>query len=143
MDSRPRGSPAGRTSERDDKLPTREVLVVEDELDMIATYERLLRRHGYLTIAAPSRAAGLAAIEAGTPDLLIADLVLSDGDGLDVVRAARALPRPPPVIVVSGFTSGASRQAAMLAGATAVLSKPFSTEAFTTLVRSLLEDGRP
>jgi two-component system response regulator PilR (NtrC family) len=119
------------------------VLVVEDELDMIATYERLLRRHGYLTIAAPSRAAGLAAIEAGTPDLLIADLVLSDGDGLDVVRAARALPRPPPVIVVSGFTSGASRQAAMLAGATAVLSKPFSTEAFTTLVRSLLEDGRP
>ena len=120
-----------------------EVLVVEDEPDMIATYERLLRRHGYRTIAAQTRLAGLAAIEIGPPDLLIADLALSDGDGLDVVRAARALPRPPPVIVVSGFTSGASRQAAMLAGATAVLSKPFSTDAFTALVRSLLGDARP
>ena len=94
-----------------------EVLVVEDEPDMIATYERLLRRHGYRTIAAQTRLAGLAAIEIGPPDLLIADLALSDGDGLDVVvRASRALPRPPPVIVVSGFTSGASRHAATLAG---------------------------
>jgi DNA-binding response OmpR family regulator len=124
-------------------IPIREVLIVEDEPDMIATYERLLRRHGYRTIAARSRLAGLAAIEIGPPDLLIADLVLSDGDGLDVVRAARALPRPPPVIVVSGFTSGVSRQAATLAGATAVLSKPFSTDALTTLVRSLLDDARP
>ena len=124
-------------------IPIREVLIVEDEPDMIATYERLLRRHGYRTVAAQSRRAGLAAIEIGPPDLLIADLVLSDGDGLDVVRAARALPRPPPVIVVSGFTSGASRQAATLAGATAVLSKPFSTDAFTTLVRTLLDDARP
>jgi CheY-like chemotaxis protein len=78
----------------------------------------------------------------GRPDLLIADLRLSDGDGLDVVRAVRALPRPPPVIVVSGFTFGASREAATLAGATAILSKPFSTEAFTKLVRAILEDGR-
>lgn len=120
---------------------TREVLIVEDEPDMMATYERLLRRHGYRTIAARSRAAGLAAIVIGPPDLVIADLRLSDGDGLDVVRAARALPRPPPVIVVSVFTSGASREAAILAGAIAVLSKPFSTEAFTKLVRAILEDG--
>jgi DNA-binding response OmpR family regulator len=122
---------------------TPEVLIVEDEPDMIATYERLLRRHGYRTIAARSRVAGLAAIESGPPDLLIADLMLADGDGLDVVLAARALPRPPPVIVVSGLTSWANRKAAMLAGATAVLSKPFSTGAFTTLVRAILEDGRP
>jgi DNA-binding response OmpR family regulator len=123
-------------------ISTREVLIVEDEPDMVATYERLLRRHGYRTIAARSRAAGLAAIEIGPPDLLIVDLRLSDGDGLDVVRAARALATPPPVIVVSGFTSGASREAATLAGAIAVLNKPFSTEAFTKLVRAILEDGR-
>ena len=121
---------------------TREVLIVEDEPDMVATYERLLRRQGYRTIAARSRAAGLAAIEIGPPDLLIADLRLSDGDGLDVVRAARALPTPLPVIVVSGFTSRANREAATLAGATAILSKPFSTEVFTKLVRAILEDGR-
>ena len=106
---------------------------------MVATYERLLRRHGYRTIAARSRAAGLAAIATGSPDLVIADLRLSDGNGLDIVRAARALAVPPPVLVISGFTSGANWEAATLAGATAVLSKPFSTEAFTKLVRAILE----
>ena len=119
-----------------------DVLVVDDEPDLVATYERLLRRHGYRVISAGSRAAGLAAIRNGQPHLLIADLKLPDGDGLDVVRAARALPTPPPVIVVTGFASGTSREAAMAAGATAFLRKPFSTEAFRDLVRSIL-DARP
>jgi CheY-like chemotaxis protein len=120
---------------------TREVLVVEDEPDMVATYERLLRRQGCRTTAARSCAAGLAAIAIGPLDLLITDLRLPDGDGVVLVRAARALPTPAPVIVVSGFAFGASREAATQAGATAILSKPFSTEEFTKLVRAILEAG--
>jgi len=116
-----------------------DVLVVEDEPDLVATYERLLHRHGYRVVSTGSRAAGLAAIRSGRPLLLITDLRLPDGDGLDVVRAARALPTPTPVIVVTGF--GASRPAAMAAGATAFLTKPFSTETFTKLVRTILEAG--
>jgi DNA-binding response OmpR family regulator len=117
----------------------RDVLVVEDEPDLVATYERLLHRHGYRVVSTGSRAVGLAAIRSRRPLLLITDLRLPDGDGLDVVRAARALPTPTPVIVVTGF--GASRAAAMAAGATAFLTKPFSTETFSKLVRSLLETG--
>ena len=85
------------------------VLVVEDEADLVATYERLLRRHGYQVVSARSREAGLAALKEEPPHLLIADLRLPDGDGLDVVRAARALPTPTPIIVVSGFASNDSR----------------------------------
>jgi DNA-binding response OmpR family regulator len=114
------------------------VLVVEDEADLVATYERLLRRHGYRVVSARSREAGLAALREEAPHLLIADLRLPDGDGLDVVRAARALPSPTPVIVVSGFASNDSRNAALAAGASAVLAKPFSTDAFTKLVQSVL-----
>jgi DNA-binding response OmpR family regulator len=117
---------------------SRDVLVVEDEPDLVATYERLLHRHGCRVVSVGSRTAGLAAIRSGRPHLLITDLRLPDGDGLDVVRAARALPAPPPVIVVTGF--GTSRAAALAAGATAFLTKPFSTEAFNKLVRSMLED---
>jgi len=120
---------------------TREVLVVEDEPDMVATYERLLRRQGCRTTSARSCAAGLRAIAIGPPDLLITDLRLPDGDGLVLIRAARALPTPAPVIVVSGFAFGASREAATQAGATAILSKPFSTDEFTRLVRAILEAG--
>ncbi len=114
------------------------VLVVEDEADLVVTYERLLRRHGYRVVSAGSREAGLAALQAEQPRLLIVDLRLPDGDGLDVVRAARALPAPTPVIVVSGFASNDSRDAAFAAGALAVLAKPFSTEALTKLIQSIL-----
>ena len=41
----------------------RRVLVVDDEDDFLATYERLLRREGYDVITATTRAAGLAALD--------------------------------------------------------------------------------
>jgi two-component system response regulator HydG len=114
------------------------VLVVDDEVDFLATYERLLRRQGYRTIAAGSRQAALAALESEPLALIIADLRLADGDGLDVVRAARARLHPPPVIVVTGFASEQSRRQALAAGATGYLAKPFSTSVLASLVREAL-----
>lgn len=118
---------------------TPEVLVVEDEPDLVATYERLLRRQGYHVVSASSCAAGLEALRAGVTRLVIADLTLPDGDGLDVVRAARALASPAAVIVVTGVHSAAVREAALSAGAVEVVSKPFSTQALSALVRSVLD----
>ena len=114
------------------------VLVVDDEADFLATYERLLRRHGYRTITAGTLQAALAALEGEPFGLIISDLRLPDGDGLDVVRAARARLHPPPVIVVTGFASEQSRRQALAAGATAYLAKPFSTSALTALVQEAL-----
>ena len=121
----------------------RPVLVVDDEADLAATYERLLRRQGYRTISAGSREAGLLALEAQPVRLVVADLLLPDGDGLDVVRAASALPSPPPVLVATVLASRASRRAALAAGATAFLAKPFATEAFNRLVGELLGGAPP
>ena len=117
------------------------VLIVEDEPDMVKTYERLLRRYGYRVESVGSRQAGLTALEADPPALLISDVRLPDGDGLDVVRRARALPAPPSIIVVTGFSVGPTRDAALAAGATAFVSKPFSTEHFMQLIQSLLDRG--
>lgn len=114
------------------------VLVVDDESDLVMTYERLLRRQGYRTISAGSRQAGLAALQAQPVRLVIADLLLPDGDGLDVVRAARALPSPPPVLVATVLASRESRRNALAAGAAAFLAKPFATAAFNRVVGDLL-----
>lgn len=115
------------------------VLVVDDEADFLATYERLLRRQGYDVIAAGSRTAALAAVERDHVDLVISDLRLPDGDGLEVVRAVRAAAEPPPVIVVTGFPSEERRRAAIAAGATGFLAKPFAATTLLALVRSSLE----
>jgi DNA-binding response OmpR family regulator len=72
------------------------------------------------------------------PDLVIADLRLPDGDGLDVVRAARKLAAPPPVIVVTGHPSEVGRAQAMQAGAAAFLAKPFALAALVDLVQRAL-----
>jgi two-component system response regulator PilR (NtrC family) len=116
----------------------RSVLVVEDEVDLVATYERLLRWHGCHVVATSTRREALAAIRDERFALVVADLRLPDGDGLDVVRAARAIPTPPKVIVVTGFASEASRHAALAAGALAYLKKPFSVSEFGSLIEAAL-----
>ena len=114
------------------------VLVVEDEKDLVATYERLLRRQGCAITAAGTLRDGLAALDSGQFALVIADLRLPDGNGLEIVRSARQRPGGPPVIVVTGFVSLQSRQDALGAGAMAYLAKPFSALALSSLVQEVL-----
>jgi DNA-binding response OmpR family regulator len=114
------------------------ILVVDDEEDLISTYERLLRRKGYRVVTAGTRGAGLAIVEREPLALLITDMRLPDGDGLELVRAVRRLPDSTPAIVVTGFGSEASRAAALAAGATGYLAKPFGTAAFVSLVQNTL-----
>ena len=118
------------------------ILVVDDEADLVATYCRLFRRLGYDVESAGTRAGGLALLNSAPPDLVIADLELPDGDGLDLVRAARTAPIPFRVIVVSGRPSSGAREEAMAAGASAFVAKPFSAGALGDLVRSLLDHPR-
>ena len=94
---------------------------------MLATYVRLLRRQGYEVTTVSSR-----------PSLVISDLRLADGDGLDVVRAARSGANPSPMIVVTGFPSEQHRRAALAAGATAFFAKPFVAAGLLAAVRSSL-----
>ena len=117
--------------------PTR-VLVIENEPDFLPTYDRLLRRHGYDMVAATTRSAGLVALVSEQPGLVICDLRLPDGDGLDVVRAARAMASPAPVMVVTGHASGETRRAALAAGAVTFVAKPFAVSTLLAQIRSVL-----
>jgi len=69
--------------------------------------------------------------------LVISDVRLPDGDGLDIVRAARSS-TPTPVVVVTGFPSEPGRRSALAAGASAYLAKPFSTADFSALIRDVV-----
>lgn len=117
------------------------VLVVDDEQDLVSSYERLLRRQGLRVIATGSRHEGLAIIGHEPLALVIADLRLPDGDGLDLVREARRRPVPIPALVVTGFASEAVRAAALAAGASAFLAKPFAASDFAALVADAVRSG--
>lgn len=119
------------------------VLVVDDEADLRVTYERLLRRQGYRVVCADSRRQGLSVVQAEALALVVSDLRLPDGDGLDVVRAARMSPVPTPAIVVTGFPSAESRHAALAAGAAAFIVKPFSASGLARVVSEVLGPQPP
>jgi len=118
------------------------ILVVDDEADFVANYQRLLRRRGYRVVSAGSRCDGLVILERDPLALVITDLRLPDGDGLELVRAARRLPTPTPSIVVTGFASEASRMAALAAGASGYLAKPFAAASFMSLVEKMLDSPK-
>jgi DNA-binding response OmpR family regulator len=112
------------------------ILVVDDESDFLSTYRRLLSRDGFRVVEAATRSEALAALAREAFALVIADLRLPDGDGLDVVRAARGATQPTPAIVVSGFASAAARDAALNAGATAFYARPFQATGLAARVRA-------
>jgi DNA-binding response OmpR family regulator len=68
-------------------------------------------------------------IDSSPPDLIITDLELPDGDGLDLVRAARTASSISRVIVVSGRSSRGAQEDALAAGASAFVAKPVSADA--------------
>jgi len=115
----------------------RAILVVDDEMDYLTTYERLLGRQGYRVVTASTCEAALAALAREPFSVAIVDIRLPDGDGLEIVRRARALARPPRAMVVTGVGSEDAREAALAAGAADFLAKPFTAAALSDRVRDL------
>ena len=116
------------------------ILVVDDERDLATTCERLLNRRGWNVIIAGSREAALTMLARQPPPVLaIVDRQLPDGDGVDVLRAALAVNTP--VIVVTGYGSGATRRLALDEGAAGFLAKPFSARDLLQLVREIIGEG--
>jgi two-component system response regulator PilR (NtrC family) len=114
------------------------VLVVDDEADLAETCARLLRRKGYAVVTATTFQGGYAALAGASPSLLVSDMRLPDGDGLDLVRVAGSQHPPVPAIVISGYGSPSSQAAALAAGAVAFLPKPFTTDVLARAVEQAL-----
>lgn len=110
------------------------ILIVDDEVDLVRTCERLLRRGGHEVITATTCESALTALSGGTSRLVVCDVRLPDGTGLDVVRAAKRLDPPVRAIVMTAQPSEAGRREALASGADAYLAKPFTASGFATVV---------
>lgn len=106
----------------------RRVLYVEDDAMNVELVERILATRPSVTLQVErSVAEGLAAVRADPPDVVLLDLHLPDGTGLDVVAALRAEPRTAGVPVVVVTADATARAAAEVAAFGAgCLTKPFT-----------------
>ncbi|MCX7077932.1 MAG: two-component system response regulator KdpE [Pseudomonas sp.] len=113
------------------------VLIVEDEIEIRRFVRMALEAEGLLVYEADSLQRGL--IEAGTrrPDLIILDLGLPDGDGVDLIRDLRTWSQVP-IIVLSARSAESAKIVALDTGADDYLVKPFGTGELLARVRAQL-----
>jgi two-component system KDP operon response regulator KdpE len=113
------------------------VLVVDDEPQIVRALKVILRREGFDVSAAETKAGALDAVAVRPPDVMILDLVLPDGTGLDVCREVRAWSRLP-IIVLSAVGDEREKVRALDAGADDYVTKPFGSDELTARVRAAL-----
>jgi two-component system KDP operon response regulator KdpE len=113
------------------------VLVVDDEPQIVRGLRVVLRNAGYEVEAAGTVAGALDAVAVRPPDVLVLDLVLPDGSGVDVLTDLRRWSTLP-VLVLSAVGDEREKVRALDAGADDYVTKPFGAGELTARVRALL-----
>jgi DNA-binding response OmpR family regulator len=116
------------------------ILVVEDDRDIGELVCRYLVKAGFTAELVTSGAAGLSAIAASPPDLLVLDLMLPHVDGLEICRAVRSNEKTAavPIIMLTARAEESERIVGLEIGADDYIAKPFSPNELVARVRALL-----
>lgn len=113
------------------------VLLIEDERNIRHFVRTILATNGYQVLEAKTAAEGKMAFMSNSPDVVILDLGLPDGDGMDLLEKIRQ-DFSTPVIVLSARSDESDKVAALDAGANDYITKPFGTAELQARIRSAL-----
>jgi DNA-binding response OmpR family regulator len=114
------------------------VLVVEDEARLVDLLRSTLSHAGFVVDAVTTSEDAQEAIAVGTYDVVILDLGLPDGDGLDLLAAVRREGKSMPVLVLTARDAVADRVRGLDAGADDYLVKPFAASELVARTKALL-----
>jgi two-component system response regulator PilR (NtrC family) len=115
------------------------LLIVDDEASLLDFLTLLFEQEGYRVTPASSLADARDSLREGEFDLVLCDITMPDGNGLDLLRELSNSERRTSVIMMTAFTSTKSAIEAMKLGAYDYVSKPFDVEELKLLVQKALE----
>ncbi len=117
------------------------MLVVDDEPGLRQVLEIAFRRQGYDVVTAPGARTGIEAVRQNPQPfpLVLTDLVMPDGSGMDVLTAAKERTQATEVIVITAHSTVETAIEAMRRGAYDFVTKPFSPAEITALAAKALE----
>ncbi len=118
------------------------VLVVEDEPKMRRLLRVTIESNGMRYAEAATAREAISWAQTQRPDLIIADLGLPDGDGIDVIRQTRRTSATP-IVVLSARSQESEKVAALDAGADDYVTKPFATGELLARLRAALRRALP
>jgi len=120
------------------------VLVVDDEPQIVRGLRVILSNAGYGVEEATTKREALDAVSVRPPDAIVLDLVLPDGDGIEVCKEIRRWSQVP-IVVLSAVGDERQKVRALDAGADDYVTKPFGSEELLARIRAVLrrrsEDG--
>ncbi|NEV63517.1 response regulator transcription factor [Thiorhodococcus minor] len=120
---------------------SKRILIVDDEPNIVISLEFLMMREGHEVRVARDGEAGLAAVKAHRPDLVVLDVMMPKLDGfavLEAVRADQSLAATR-ILMLTAKGREAEQQKGLALGADAYMPKPFSTRDLVEKVKELLE----
>jgi DNA-binding NtrC family response regulator len=121
------------------KTENHRVLIIDDERPVLMTLEALLQRHGYQVDAAATASQGVKLLKSNSPSLVLLDLQLPDGHGLEMLdRIKTELPEVQ-VIILTAHDSLHNAIESIKRGAFHFISKPYASEELLSLVEKALE----
>ena len=120
-----------------DSSNQKRVLVVEDEPKLSRVVRNYLEREGYLTHLAETCAQALQHLTSLKPDLVILDIMLPDGSGLDILKKIRSS-GDTAVILLTARSEEVDKIVGLELGADDYVSKPFSVRELMARVKTIL-----
>ena len=121
------------------------LLLIDDDARLAAMVGDYLRAAGFAVDTAPTLAAGRERLRTAAYDALVLDLMLPDGDGLDLTRELRADPRTRrlPLLMLTARGEPTDRVVGLELGADDYLGKPFEPRELLARVKALLRRAAP
>jgi two-component system KDP operon response regulator KdpE len=118
------------------------ILVVDDEPQIIRALKVVLREAGFQAVPAETAAEALDRAALRPPQAAIVDLVLPDGDGIEVTRSLRAWSEMP-ILVLSAVGEEEQKVQALAAGADDYITKPFGARELVARLQAALRRAAP
>lgn len=118
-----------------------QILLVDDELPNRGMMKRITRQMGYHCFEAANGKAALKILAQHPIDLVVTDIAMPEMDGLELTRHIKA-GYPADVIMMTAFTKDLTYEAAIAAGASDFIQKPFTREEFQIRVQRVLRERK-
>ena len=118
-----------------------QILVVDDEPDLRTLYELTLLREGYRVEAAESLAQAWQQLQSRRFDVIITDMRLPDGLGMELLQKVREQQRPERCVVITAYGSADNAVESLKAGAFDYLTKPVDLKQFRMVIASAVQDA--
>ncbi len=118
------------------------ILIIEDDLDILSANRAALELEGYHVFAADMLSKGRSAAEELSPDLIILDIMLPDGNGLSYCEELRGKSGVR-VLLLSALNAKEDVLAGLRAGGDDYISKPYDMDELLLRVEALLRRGKP